>query len=188
MCICVPRTVACQPPRSMGFPRQEYWSQWPFPSPEDLPNPELESMSPALAGGFFVSEPPGKPSLQPTLVVVEPLSHVQLFVTPWTEAHQASLPFTISWSLLRLMSIESVMPSNHHILCHPLLILPSVFPCTGVFSNESVLRIRWPKYWSFSISPSKDLAKSNYLFLLLCLCWCRSFCTEVLFSLTNSFV
>ena len=135
MCICVPRTVACQPPRSMGFPRQEYWSQWPVPSPEDLPNPELESMSPALAGGFFVSEPPGKPSLQPTLVVVESLSHVQLFVTPWTEAHQASLPSPTP----KLTSIESVMPSNHLILCCPLLLPPSIFPSIRVFLNESVL-------------------------------------------------
>ena len=75
--------------------------------------------------------------------------------TPWTTAHQASLSFTISWSLLKLMSIESAMPSNHLILCHPLL-LPSVFPSIRVFSNESALCIRWPKYWSFSISPSSE--------------------------------
>ena len=74
---------------------------------------------------------------------------------PWT-AHQASLSITSSRSLLELMSIESVMPSNHLILCHPLLLQPSVFPSIRVFSNESVLRIRWPKYWSFSISPSKE--------------------------------
>ena len=78
--------------------------------------------------------------------------------TPWTAAHQASLSITNSWSLLRLMSIESVMPSNHLILCHPLLLLPSIFPSTRVFSNELVLCIRWPKYWSFSfsISPSNE--------------------------------
>src|SRR5574341_1078234 len=87
---------------------------------------------------------------------VESLSHVQLFVTPWTAAHQASLSITNSQSLLKLMSIESVMPSNHLILCHPLLLLPSNFPTIKVFSNESVLRIRWPKYWSFSSSPSND--------------------------------
>ena len=77
--------------------------------------------------------------------------------TPWTAAHQASLSFTNSWSLLKLISIELVMPRNHLILCHPLL-LPSVFPSIRVFSNESVLRIRWPKYWSFSfsISPSNE--------------------------------
>ena len=85
------------------------------------------------------------------------LCHVQLFATPWTAARQASLSFTISRSLLKLTSIESVMPSNHLILCHPLL-LPSIFPCIRVFSNESALRIRWPKYWSFilSISPSNE--------------------------------
>ena len=76
--------------------------------------------------------------------------------TSWTAARQASLSFTISRSLFRLMSIESVMPSNHLILCHPLLLLPSIFPSIGVFSSESVLRIRWPKYWSFSISPSNE--------------------------------
>ena len=91
------------------------------------------------------------------LLLFSLLSCFWLFVTPWTTAHQASLSFTISWSLLKLMSIESVMPSNHLILCHPLL-LPSVFPGIRVFSNESVLRIRWPKYWSFSfsISPSNE--------------------------------
>ena len=88
---------------------------------------------------------------------VQLLSHVQLFVTPWTAACQASLSITNSWNLLKLMSIELVMPSNHLILCHPLLLLPSVFPSSRVFSNESVLCIRWPKDWSFSFSlgPSK---------------------------------
>ena len=89
---------------------------------------------------------------------VQLLSHVQLFVTPWTAGCQASLSFTNSQSLLKLMSIESVMPSNHLILCHPLLLLPLIFPSIRVFSNESVLCIRWPKYWrfSFSISPSNE--------------------------------
>ena len=79
-------------------------------------------------------------------------------MTPWAAAHQASLSITVSWSVLKLMSIESVMPSNHLILCHLLLLLPSVFPSIRVFSNESVLHIRWPKYWSFSfsISPSNE--------------------------------
>ena len=88
--------------------------------------------------------------------LVQFLSRVRLFATPWTAARQASQSFTISWSLLKLMSIESVMPSNHLILCHPLLLLPSIFPSIRVFSNESALHIRWPKYWSFSfsISPS----------------------------------
>ena len=89
---------------------------------------------------------------------VQLLSHVWLFVTPWTAAHQGSLSITNSWSLLKLMSIELVMPSNHLILCRPLLLPPSIFPRIRVFSNESVLPIRWPKYWSFSfsISPSNE--------------------------------
>ena len=89
---------------------------------------------------------------------VQLLSHVWLFATPWTEAHKASLSFTNSRSLLKLMSIESVMPSNHLILCHPLLLQPSIIPSIRVFSNESALRMRWPKYWSFSfsISPSNE--------------------------------
>ena len=89
---------------------------------------------------------------------VQLLSHLQLFALPWTAAHQASLSITNSRSLLRLMSIESVMPSNHLILCHPIFLPPSIFPSIRVFSNESVLCIRWPKYWSFSfsISPSSE--------------------------------
>ena len=86
------------------------------------------------------------------------VSHVRLLATPWTAAHQASLSITNSQSLLKLMSIELVMPSNHLILCHPLLLPPSIFPSIRVFSNESALRFRWPKYWSFSfnISPSNE--------------------------------
>jgi len=89
---------------------------------------------------------------------VQSLSHVQLFVTPWTAAHQASLSNTNSQNPPKLMFIESVMPSNHLILCHPLLLLPSIFPSIRVFSNESALLIRWPKYWSFSfnISPANE--------------------------------
>ena len=89
---------------------------------------------------------------------VQLLSCVQLFVTTWTAARQASLSITNSWSLLKLMSIESGMPSNHLILCHLLLLLPSIIPGGRVFTNESVLRIRWPKYWNFSlsISPSNE--------------------------------
>ena len=89
---------------------------------------------------------------------VQSLSHVWLSATPWTAAHQASLSITNSQSLLKLMSIESVMPSNHRIFCHPLLFLPSIFPSIRVFSNESVLHIRWPKDWmfSFSIGPSNE--------------------------------
>ena len=97
------------------------------------------------------------------IVVVQSLSCVQLFVTLWTEACQASLSYTISQSLLKLTSIESVMPSNHLILCHPFLLLTSIFLSTRVFSNESALCISWPKYWSFSISisPSNEYLGLN---------------------------
>ena len=93
-----------------------------------------------------------------TFVVVQSLGGVRLFVTPWTAALQASLSITISWSLLKFMPIESAMPSNHLVLCCPLRLLSSIFPSIRVFSNESVLCIRWPKYWnfSFSIRPSKE--------------------------------
>ena len=101
-----------------------------------------------LAGEFFTTEPPGSS--------VQSLSHVQLFAIPWTAAHQASLSITNSWSLLKLISIESVMLSNHLILCRPLLLPPSIFPSIRVFSKESVLRIRWPKYWNCNISPSNE--------------------------------
>ena len=89
---------------------------------------------------------------------VQLLSHVRFFATPWTAAHQASLSITNSQSLLKCLSIKSVMPSNHLILCCPLLLLPSILPSIRVISNESVLRIRWPKYWhfSFSINPSNE--------------------------------
>ena len=92
------------------------------------------------------------------MCVLSCFSHVRLVVTPWTAAHHASLFITNSWSLLKLMSIELVMPSNHLILCCPLLLLSSIFPSIRVFFKESVLPIRWPKYWSFSfsISPSNE--------------------------------
>ena len=110
-------------------------------------------------------------------IVVPSLSHVQLFATPWTAA---SLSITISQSLLKLMSIKSVMPSNHLILCHPLFLLPSIFPRISVFSNESGLHIRWPKYWSFSfsISPSNEYSG---LISLMCvyICECGSFLGRV---------
>ena len=92
---------------------------------------------------------------------VQLLSHVWLFVTPWTAARQAFLSITNSQSLLKLILIESVMPSNHLILCQPLLLLPSIFPSIRVFPNEVVLLIRWPQYWgfSFSISPSNEYSR-----------------------------
>ena len=114
-------------------------------------NTGIEHMSLSLSDGFSTTEPPGKP-----LLAVQFSSVTQSCLTlcdPWTAAHQASLPITTnSGSLLKLMSIESVMPSNHLILCRPLLLLPSVFPSIRIFSNESVLHIRRPKYWSFSFS------------------------------------
>ena len=96
---------------------------------------------------------------------VQVLSHVQLFATPQTAARQASLSITNSWSLLKLMPIESVMPSHHLILYHPFLFLPSIFPSIRVFSNESVLHIRWPKYWSFSFNISPCNEYSGKIFL-----------------------
>ena len=89
---------------------------------------------------------------------IQSLSHVWLFATPWIAAHQASLSITNSWTSPKPMTIESVIPSNHLILCYPLLLLPSIFPSIRVFSNDSALHIRWPKYWSlsFSISPSNE--------------------------------
>ena len=156
----------------LGFPRQEYWSGLPFPSPGDLPDPGIKPTSPALAGRFFITESPGKPHkscstlvftieknphvsgpLQVQTYVVQwsaisvqfSCSDVSDFVTPWTAAHQASQSITNSQSLLKLMSIKSVMLSNHLILCRPLLLLPSIFPSIRVFSNQSVLHIRWPK-------------------------------------------
>ena len=136
-------TIAHYIPLSMGFSRQEYWSGLPCPPPGDLSNPGIEPES-------FMS-----PQFSP----VQSLSHVRLFVTPWTAACQALLSITKYWSLIKLKSIESVMASTIHlILGHPCLLLPSVFPSIRVFPNESVLLIRWPKYWSFSfsISPSNE--------------------------------
>ena len=95
---------------------------------------------------------------------VQSLSRVRLFATPWTAEHQASLSITNSWSLLKLMPIELVIPSNHLILCHPLLLLPSIFPSIRIFSNESALRIRWPKYWSFRFSISLSNEYSGLIF------------------------
>ena len=125
----------------MEFSRQEYWSGWPFLSPGDLPDPRIEPRYPTLQADSLSSS-------------VQSLSHVRLFVTLWTAAHQASLSITNSRSLLKLMSIDSVMPFSHLILCCPLLLAPSIFPSIRVISNESVLRIRWSKYWSFSFSIS----------------------------------
>ena len=106
----------------------------------------------------ITSQVASQPAHQALLSSVQSLSHVRLIATPWTAGLQASLSITNSLSSLKLMSVESMMPSNHLILCHPLLLLPSIFPSIRVFSNESVLCIRWPRYWSFSfsISPSNE--------------------------------
>ena len=108
-------------------------------------------MTPALVGGFFITRATWETLL---CVLVQSLTYVRLFANPWTAAHQTSLSITNSWSPPKSMSIESVMASNHLILCRPLLLLSSIFPSIRVFSNESALRIRWPKYWSFSFSIS----------------------------------
>ena len=108
--------------------------------------------------GSLKMEEGGRVRVSEEVAVVQPFSCVRLFATQWTAACQAFLPFTISQSLLKLMSLELVMPSNHLILCCPFLLLPSIFPSIKVFSKESALHIRQPKYWSFSfsISPSDD--------------------------------
>ena len=152
-------TVACQAPMPVRFSRQEYWSGLPCPSPGGLPDPGIEPKTLMhWQAGSLPLVPPGKCTLSSSVQSssVQLLSHVRLFATPWTAARRASLYIINSRSLLKLMSTESVMPSNHLIFCHPLLLLPSIFPSIRVFSNESALRIRWPKYWSFSfsISPS----------------------------------
>ena len=108
----------------------------------------------ALQADSLPSEPPRTLLAVARFSSVQSLSRVLLFATPWTAAHQASLSITSSWSLLKLMSIESVMPSNHLILYRPLLLLPSIFPSLRIFSSNSVLLIRWPEYWSFSFSIS----------------------------------
>ena len=146
----------------MGFSRQEYFSGLPCPPSGDLPNPGIEPvslMSPTLAGGFFTTSATWEaPSSQIQFSSVQLFSRVWLLATPWTAACQASLSITNSWSLPKLMSIELVIPSNQIILCCPFLLPPTIFPSIRVFSNESALCIRWPKYWSFSlnISPSNE--------------------------------
>ena len=125
----------------MGFFRQAYWNELPCPLPGDLPDPEIEPrslMSPAFSGGFFTTSATRKgPFVKNQFCSVQSLSHARLFATPWTAAHQASLSIANSQSLLKLMSIELLMPSNHFILCQPLLLLPSIFPRIRVFSHES---------------------------------------------------
>ena len=146
-------TVAHQALLCLGFPRQEWLSGLSFPSPGDLPDPGIKPTSPAsiasptLQADSLLLSHQGSTFRYNQFSSVQLLSHVQLFATPWTVTLQASLFITNSWSLPKLMSIKSVMPSNHLILCRPLLLPLSIFPSIRVFSNESALRIRWPKYW-----------------------------------------
>ena len=124
-----------------------------------LRHPSVKKVVGSMSMDFRVEVMAGDVSWRVIVIfIVQSLSHVQLFVTPLTSACQASLSITISWSSLKLMSIESGMPSNHFILCCPLLLLHSIFPSIRVISNESALHIRWPKDWSFSfsISPSNE--------------------------------
>ena len=153
----IPWTLAHQTSQSMGFSRQEYWSGYPLLSPGDLSDPGIEPMSYALQANYHLGHQ-GSPlkyfmcELLCVHLVVEFLGHqfrsvqslscVQHFVTPWTAARQASLSITNAWSLLKLMTIKSVMPSNHLILCCYFLLLASIFPSIRIFSNESVLPIR----------------------------------------------
>ena len=132
-----PRTVAHKAPLFMGYHRQEYWSKLPFPSPGNLPDPGIKPVSP----DWQVGSPP-------LSHLGRRCSHLCCSVTQLCP----TLCDTVDWNLLKLMSIKSVMPSNHLVLCHPFLLLPSIFPSIRVFSNESVLCIRWPKHWSFRAS------------------------------------
>ena len=152
-------TVARQAHLSMEFSRQEYWSGLPFPSPGDLPNAGSNLRLPDWqADSLPLSYREAQIEVHNQFSSVQSFSRVPLFVTLWTAACQTSLSIINSQSLLKLLSIELVMPSNHLILCRTLLLLLLIVPSTRVFPNESVLCIRWPKYWSFnfSISPFSE--------------------------------
>ena len=155
------RTAVYQAPSSVGFSRQEYWSGLPLPSPRERKSKskmklyqhrsKLSSIIISLYGSFSpalqVFQVNSFPYLKLQFSSVQSLSHVRLFATPWIAACQASLSITNSWSSLKLTSIESVMPSSHLILCRrPLLLLHPIPPSIRVFSNESTLRMRWPKH------------------------------------------
>ena len=165
VCVCVCSVVsnslwAPQAPLSMRFSRQEYWSGLPCPPPAHLSGPGIKPALLHLLHWQADSLPLnhlGSPDRN--AIVVSSLSCVWVFATPWTAACQDSLPITISRSLLKLVSIESVMPTNHLILCHPLLLMASIFLSIRIFSNELALPIRWPKYWSFSMSPSNEYSR-----------------------------
>ena len=141
----------------MSFSSQEYCSGLPFPPSRDLLRSGIEptSLVSCIVGGFFTTSATWE---VPQFSSVQLLSRVWLFATPWITARQASLSITDSRSLLKLMSTKLVMPSSHLILCHPLFLLPPIPLSIKIFSNESTLHMRWPKYWSFSfsISPSNE--------------------------------
>ena len=144
----------CSPPGSSvhGILQARQLEGLPCSPPGDLPDSGIEPkslMSPALTAGFFTTSATWEAPYH-IINTVQSLTPVQLSMTPWTAAHQAFLSITNSQSLLTLMSIKSVMPSNHLILCCPLLLPPSIFSSIRVFSNESLLPIKWPMYWSFS--------------------------------------
>ena len=163
-CLALGDPMDCSPPGSSvhGVSQSRILERAEFSSSGGLSNPGIEPESPALVGGFFTSVPPGKPILVLCPCSVQLSSAQSLAVSDSLPPHglqHARLPCpSPTLSLLKLMSIESVMPSSHLILCRPLLLLPSVFLSIRVFSNESTLHMRWPKYWSFSfsISPSKE--------------------------------
>ena len=152
----------CSPPGSSvhGILQARKLEGLPCSPPGDLPDSGIEPkslMSPALTAGFFTTSATWEAPYH-IINTVQSLTPVQLSMTPWTAAHQAFLSITNSQSLLKLTSTESVMPSNHLILCRPHFLLPSTFPSIRVFSSESALHIKWPKYWSFSFSirPSSE--------------------------------
>ena len=149
-----PWTVAGKAPLSIEFSRQEYWSGFPFLSSEDLPNPGIEPRSSTWQADSLLSEIPWTHSVQFSSVA----QSCPTLCNPMNCSTPASLHITNTQSPPKPMSIELVMRSNHLILCRPLLLLPSIFPIIRVFSNESALHIRWPKYWSFSFSirPSNE--------------------------------
>ena len=164
---CDPIDCSCQAPLFMDFSRQEYWSchfllQGIFPTQES--NLGLLYCRQTLYWLSYEGNPIidlcGSNYFKPQFSSVQSLSRVRLFATPWITAHQASRSITNSRSSPRLTSIKSVMPSSHLILCRPLLLLPPIPPSIRVFSNESTLHMRWPKYWSFSFSviPSKEIS------------------------------
>ena len=150
---------------SRGSSQARVWPRSPTLQADSLPfespGKPIYTLLQTLRPHWKPTNPSGNFSFPPSIQFssVQSLSHVRLFPTPWITARQASLSITNSWSSLRLTSIESVMPSSHLILCHLLLLLPPIPPSIRVFSNESAVHMRWPKYWSFSFSiiPSKEI-------------------------------